>query len=61
MIPAAAELQNIMLAPLRKEDRYAHFLKCMLAIAKACAGGHSLTRVGRLKRCAFSRIMLYRA
>ena len=33
-VPAAAELQNIMLAPLRKEDR-AHFLKCMLAIAKA--------------------------
>ncbi len=33
VIPAAAELQNIMLAPLRKEDR-AHFLKCMLAIAK---------------------------
>jgi MarR family transcriptional regulator, temperature-dependent positive regulator of motility len=34
VIPAAAELQNLMLAPLRKEDR-AHFLKCMLAIAKA--------------------------
>ncbi|MCA1399846.1 DNA-binding MarR family transcriptional regulator [Bradyrhizobium elkanii] len=34
VIPAAAELQNIMLAPLRKEDR-AHFLKCLLAIAKA--------------------------
>lgn len=34
VIPAAAELQNIMLAPLRKEDR-AHFLKCMLAIAEA--------------------------
>lgn len=34
VIPAAAELQNIMLAPLRKEDR-AHFLKCMRAIAKA--------------------------
>jgi DNA-binding MarR family transcriptional regulator len=34
VIPAAAELQNIMLAPLRREDR-AHFLKCMLAIAKA--------------------------
>jgi DNA-binding MarR family transcriptional regulator len=34
VIPAAAELQNIMLAPLRKEDR-THFLKCMLAIAKA--------------------------
>ena len=36
VIPAAAELQNIMLAPLRKEDR-AHFLKCMLAIARAAA------------------------
>jgi DNA-binding MarR family transcriptional regulator len=34
VIPAAAQLQNIMLAPLRKEDR-AHFLKCMLAIARA--------------------------
>lgn len=34
VVPAAAELQNIMLAPLRKEDR-AHFLQCMLAIAKA--------------------------
>lgn len=34
VIPAAAELQSLMLAPLRKEDR-AHFLKCMLAIAKA--------------------------
>jgi MarR family transcriptional regulator, temperature-dependent positive regulator of motility len=34
VVPAAAELQNLMMAPLRKEDR-AHFLKCMLAIAKA--------------------------
>jgi DNA-binding MarR family transcriptional regulator len=34
VIPATAELQNVMLAPLRKEDR-AHFLKCLLAIAKA--------------------------
>ncbi|BAM88155.1 hypothetical protein S58_21490 [Bradyrhizobium oligotrophicum S58] len=34
VVPAAAELQNLMLAPLRKEDR-AHFLKCLLAIAKA--------------------------
>jgi DNA-binding MarR family transcriptional regulator len=34
VVPVAAELQNIMLAPLRKEDR-AHFLKCLLAIAKA--------------------------
>jgi DNA-binding MarR family transcriptional regulator len=34
VVPAAAELQNLMLAPLAGEDR-AHFLKCMLAIAKA--------------------------
>ena len=34
VIPAAAQLQEIMLAPLRKEDR-AHFMKCLLAIAKA--------------------------
>jgi DNA-binding MarR family transcriptional regulator len=34
VIPATAELQNLMLAPLRKEDR-AHFLRCLLAIAKA--------------------------
>jgi DNA-binding MarR family transcriptional regulator len=34
VIPATAELQNLMLAPLRREDR-AHFLKCLLAIAKA--------------------------
>jgi DNA-binding MarR family transcriptional regulator len=34
VVPAAAELQTLMLAPLNKEDR-AHFLKCMLAIAKA--------------------------
>ena len=34
VVPAAAELQNLMLAPLGKEDRV-HFLKCMLAIAKA--------------------------
>jgi DNA-binding MarR family transcriptional regulator len=34
VVPAAAELQNLMLAPLAREDR-AHFLKCMLAIAKA--------------------------
>jgi DNA-binding MarR family transcriptional regulator len=34
VVPAAAELQDLMLAPLRKEDR-AHFLKCLLAIAKA--------------------------
>jgi MarR family transcriptional regulator, temperature-dependent positive regulator of motility len=34
VVPAAAKLQDLMLAPLAKEDR-AHFLKCMLAIAKA--------------------------
>ena len=34
VVPAAAELQNLMLAPLAAEDR-AHFLKCMLAIARA--------------------------
>lgn len=34
VIPAAARLQDLMLAPLGKADR-AHFLKCMLAIAKA--------------------------
>lgn len=34
VVPAAAELQNIMLAPLPREDR-AHFLKCLYAIAKA--------------------------
>jgi DNA-binding MarR family transcriptional regulator len=34
VVPAAAELQKLLLAPLGKEDR-AHFLKCMLAIAKA--------------------------
>jgi DNA-binding MarR family transcriptional regulator len=34
VIPAAARLQDLLLAPLTKEDR-AHFLKCMLAIAKA--------------------------
>jgi len=34
VIPAAARLQDLLLAPLTKEDR-AHFLRCMLAIAKA--------------------------
>jgi DNA-binding MarR family transcriptional regulator len=34
VVPAAARLQDLLLAPLGKEDR-AHFLKCMLAIAKA--------------------------
>src|ERR1700742_3343428 len=37
VVPAAARLQELMLAPLAKEDR-AHFLKCMLAIAKASSG-----------------------
>lgn len=36
VVPAAAELQNTLLAPLSKEDR-AHFLRCMLAIAKAAS------------------------
>jgi len=36
VVPAAAELQNTMLAPLSKEDR-AHLLGCMLAIAKAAS------------------------
>jgi DNA-binding MarR family transcriptional regulator len=45
VIPAAAELQNIMLAPLRKEDR-AHFLKCMLAIAKAAPPASAARGVG---------------
>ncbi|WP_322516813.1 MarR family winged helix-turn-helix transcriptional regulator [Rhodopseudomonas palustris] len=34
VVPAAAELQELMLGPLSKDDR-AHFLKCMLTIAKA--------------------------
>jgi len=34
VIPAAAKLQDLLLAPLTRDDR-AHFLKCMLAIAKA--------------------------
>ncbi|HUO00049.1 MAG TPA: MarR family winged helix-turn-helix transcriptional regulator [Bradyrhizobium sp.] len=33
VIPAAARLQDLLLAPLTREDR-AHFLRCMLAIAK---------------------------
>jgi DNA-binding MarR family transcriptional regulator len=36
VVPAAAELQEAMLAPLKKEDR-AHFLSCLRAIAKASA------------------------
>lgn len=34
VVPAAARLQDLMLAPLSQEDR-AHFLRCMLAIAKS--------------------------
>ncbi|WP_407165080.1 MarR family winged helix-turn-helix transcriptional regulator [Bradyrhizobium sp. ORS 111] len=34
VIPAAAKLQDLLLAPLTKKDR-AHFIKCMRAIAKA--------------------------
>ena len=40
VIPAAARLQDLLLAPLAKEDR-THFLKCMLAIAKAAPPGAS--------------------
>jgi DNA-binding MarR family transcriptional regulator len=36
VLPATAELQNTLLAPLSKEDR-SHFLRCMLAIAKAAS------------------------
>ena len=34
VVPAAARLQDLMLAPLSQEDRV-HFLRCMLAIAKS--------------------------
>ncbi len=34
VVPAAARLQDLMLAPLSPEDR-AHFLRCMLVIAKS--------------------------
>jgi DNA-binding MarR family transcriptional regulator len=34
VVPAAARLQDLMLAPLSQDDR-AHFLRCMLAIAKS--------------------------
>ena len=40
VVPAASELQNTLLAPLSREDR-AHFLKCMLAIAKASSAKSS--------------------
>lgn len=45
VIPAAAELQNLMLAPLRREDR-THFLKCMLAIAKAAPPASAASGAG---------------
>jgi DNA-binding MarR family transcriptional regulator len=38
--PAASELQNTLLVPLSREDRV-HFLKCMLAIAKASSAKSS--------------------
>ena len=34
VVPAAARLQDLMLAPLSQDDR-AHFLRCMLVIAKS--------------------------
>lgn len=34
VVPAAARLQDLMLAPLSQDDR-AHFLRCMLLIAKS--------------------------
>ncbi|WP_028137889.1 MarR family winged helix-turn-helix transcriptional regulator [Bradyrhizobium japonicum] len=34
VVPAAARLQDLMLAPLSQDDR-AHFLRCMLTIAKS--------------------------
>ncbi|MBI5322109.1 MarR family transcriptional regulator [Bradyrhizobium sp.] len=34
VVPAAARLQDLMLAPLSHDDR-AHFLRCMLLIAKS--------------------------
>lgn len=34
VVPAAARLQDLLLAPLSQDDR-AHFLRCMLAIAKS--------------------------
>jgi DNA-binding MarR family transcriptional regulator len=37
VVPAAARLQDLMLAPLSPADR-AHFLRCMLAIAKSEPG-----------------------
>jgi len=40
VVPAAAELQELLLAPLREEDR-AHFLKCLLVVAKAPVNAES--------------------
>jgi DNA-binding MarR family transcriptional regulator len=37
VVPVAARLQGLMLAPLSADDR-AHFLRCMLAIAKSEPG-----------------------
>src|SRR5215813_1101446 len=34
VVPAAARMQDLMLAPLSQDDR-AHFLRCMLVIAKS--------------------------
>lgn len=44
VVPAAAELQNMMLAPLSNEDR-AHFLKCMQTIAKGASAGSAARTV----------------
>lgn len=41
VVPAAAEIQTQMLAPLPKEDRM-HFLKCMRTIAKLVPGDTAL-------------------
>jgi DNA-binding MarR family transcriptional regulator len=43
VVPAAAELQELLLAPLRKEDR-AHFIQCLLIVAKAPAHAEPLSR-----------------
>jgi len=40
VVPAAARLQELMLAPLSPDDR-AHFLRCCLAIAKSAPGNAS--------------------
>jgi DNA-binding MarR family transcriptional regulator len=41
VVPAAAALQELLLAPLREEDR-AHFLECLLIVAKAPAHAEPL-------------------